>query len=254
MKKLIAIAFFCGSIVTTNGQDRQSNLSLGFNFGRIQIQETALNGLIHQGSIIIVNLSYDNQSQSGLSHSIELNFGTGSIRSDIEESKNSTFSNPQLRYSLTKSISPSISVGGYLSGEYLVINFENWDDSHKYWVTSYQLGPVLKLNNVPLNDFSIEFSFPILAFVSRSRNEITNKVDSGTFSDIWGLIHSNATTTSFIKYQSLYLQLRYTLFNSERINLDIRSKFKYVHSLIPGTKEFTSSIILIGLLFSYGIN
>ena len=229
-------------------------MSLDINIGGIQVRENALNSLVHKGSLIVTSLSFDNESETGLSHRLELSYGIGSLKSRFEEDKNSTYSNPQLRYSLTMPITYSMSVGGYLSVDYQVMEFENWDDSHVYWLTSYQIGPVLKIDNIPFKGLFANISFPVLALVSRSRNEITNKVDSGEFSDIFNLIHSNAAIISFIKYRVFDIHIRYTLINSKSINLDVSSGLKYVHSVISDTKEFTSANIVFGFLFTYKFN
>lgn len=254
MVKLILINLCCGSILFSYAQGRQNSLSLDFGIGSLQVQENALNSLVHKGSLIITGLSFASESQTGLSHKIEVSFSIGSLKSRFEENRNSTYWNPQLRYSLTKPITNSISVGGYLSGVYQVMEFENWDDSHLYWVTSYQMGPVVKIDNIPFKGLFSNVSFPLLAIVSRSRNEITNKVDSGKFSDIFNLIHSHTAILSFIKYLVLDVHLGYPLINSKRINLEVRSNPKYVHSVISNTKEFTSFDITLGFLFTYKFN
>lgn len=244
----------CGNIFFSYAQERHTSISLDFSIGSIHVRENALNSLVHKGSLIVTGLSFASESQAGLSHEIEVSFGIGSLKSRFEEDRNSKYWNPQLRYSLTKPINKSVSVGGYLSGVYQVMEFENWDDSHTYWVTSYQMGPVVKMNNIPFKDLFSNFSFPLLAVVSRSRNEITNKVDSGKFSDIFNLIHSNAEILSFIKYLLLDVRLRYTLIDSKRMKLDVRSNPKYVHSVISDTKEFSSFDIVFGFLFTYKFN
>lgn len=253
MIKLIPVILFFVGIIFTNAQDRHTSMSLGFNIGGIQVQEYALNSLVHKGSLIVTRLSLVNESQSGLSHRVEFSFGIGSLKSRFKD-KNSTYSNPQFRYSLTRPISYSIAVGGYLSGDYQVMEFENWDDSHIYWVTSYQIGPVLNIDDILFKGLFANFSFPILAVVSRSRNEIKNKVDSGEFLDILNLIHSNAAIISFVKHQVFDIHLRYAVINSKKINLSVRSSLKYVHSAISDIKEFTYASIVLGVLFTYKFN
>lgn len=254
MIKLITIILLWAGTIFTCAQDRHTSMSLDFNIGSFQIRENALNSLVHKGTLIITRLSFASESQTGLSHRIELSFGIGSLKSRFEEDHNSTYWNPKLRYTLTNPITSSIFAGGYLSGDYQVMEFENWDDSHTYWVTSYQIGPVLEIKDIPFKGLWAIFSFPILSFVSRSRNEITNNVDSGEFLDILDLIHSNAAVVSIIKYQVYDIHLGYKFINSQRINLDAISSLKYVRSVISGTKDFTSASIVLGFLFTYKFN
>lgn len=237
-----------------NAQDRHTWIGVDLNIGSIRLKEDGLNSLVHKGPFIVTGLTLANESREDLSHRLYFNFGIGLLKSRFEEDNNSTYWNPQLQYFLTKYIINSIAVGGYLSGEYLVMEFENWDDSHIYWVTSYQIGPVINIDNIPFKGFYANFCFPLFAIVSRSRNEITNKVDSGEFLDIFNLIHSNAAIISFIKYQVYNINLRYTLINSKMINLDVKSCLKYQHSVISDTKEFTSASIVFGILFTYKFN
>lgn len=246
---VIAFILICNFTFAQNGK---STIGIILDVGSIQLQDKALNNLKHTGTINTVGLSFSGQSSKGIIHYIQLTYEHSALKSQFEEGKNSSFWHPSLTYTVQKSFSSTFKFGGYFYGGYQVMEFENWDDSHLYWLTSYQIGTSMEF--IPFNKLITRVKFPLLSVVSRSRNEITNKVDSDEFSEIFKLIHSNAVLATPLKYQTLDFQIAYIITDSKKLSLEINTALKFTHANLQKSKEFTYSSIVAGLELKYKLN
>jgi hypothetical protein len=180
------------------------------------LKEKALNPLRHSGTFVSAGLVHE-RPRATMTTRFELELVFNPVSSRYEQGKDSFASDLRLTYRHARqaaTLRPDLSLlgGGFLGFSSQVAYFDNWDDSHFYWLTAYSIGPTATLDyrRWANRSLSVEVSIPVLAFVSRPRSPIIYKTASPAFGWILGKLHEDMRLTSLHKHRAVDATLRFT--------------------------------------------
>ena len=171
---LIGIMFPFKIFPQTSDENKTKKTGLLVGISHNQLSESLLNNLIHKGGGL--NIGFDREIRKDNSiRQIELIFGSDFLKSRYEKEIASYHFNSSFIYSYLFEIlhssqsSRTIYLGGIASADMNLEYFDNWDENHYYWLTSYSLGGNLRLENPVFNTnrFQLEVDIPFISLVSR---------------------------------------------------------------------------------------
>lgn len=194
--------------------------SLGFSHS--QVKDLALVPIVHKGPGFIAGAIFSRADDKG-DHRLEFNGGFNSLKSSFEEEAGSFLINTSLRYRYGHRIFPgneksAFYLGGRIGLEATEGIYENWDENHYYWLTSYSLGLnglyVLKLTG--LTRLTCEVNLPIVALVSRTPVKNQLHEEQAQFTAVVTRIHENPKAVTWPAHFSPDVRIGY--------NYDIKGK------------------------------
>lgn len=144
-------------------------------------------------------------------------------------------------------------LGGLLDGSMNLQFYSDWDDSHIYWLTAYELGPAVMWNRSVGRShlFALNFNLPLLAFISRPPEH--RYYDQGKMNKIsywFTKPHENMKLTSVHEYVSLRLQGDYMSRVSQRFGLGVSILIHYRITSEPKRISIMTNTLLMRLLFT----
>ena len=254
---VVLLINFSGFLFAQNNSEKTNNFALHFGLTEYQTQEQVLNKVVHSGMFPALGFSYTIPSYESL-HNISLFFTFNPIKSSYELGAASLASNMNLNYSYTQKISdlrPSLGLWlGPIGGmDYNVSYFENWDESHFYWLTSYYLGFDSRLIYNRSNGAYVTFDMqlPLLALVSRPPDRFLKSEIDPKFSAIVNNMHDNMELTSLNRYFDIKLNIAYTFAGSENFMQSFYWRFRYLNNNMAYSKNVKILTHSLGLVLSF---
>ncbi len=144
-------------------------------------------------------------------------------------------------------------LGGSLDGSMNLQFYWDWDDSHIYWLTAYELGPTVMWNRSVGRShlFALNFNLPLLALVSRPPEyRYYDQGKMNKFSYWFTKPHEDMGLTSVHEYVSLRLQGDYLYRVSQRLMLGVSFLMSYRSTSEPKRISIVSNTLLLRLLFT----
>lgn len=201
---------------------------LGIALGGInyQVKDDIVAPLRWDGFGFIGGFSYTITGDEGL-HNVEFQVPYAPLTNRYEYTGFAIGINLFYRYlqKISKTNSDSrLYIGGMVDWNNNLLLPETWDDSHLYWLNVYEIGPSVKWNKRIQNkhQFSINFDFPLLAFVSRPPKH--RYYDQEKASELLTKTHESMVFASLNKYKAIKFATHY----SRKVNNKIELNFSYV--------------------------
>lgn len=230
-------------------------LSIGIN--SYQIKEKVLNNIRHTGIFPSLGFSYEWANEK-IKQRVELFLIVNMLKSRYEAEHAPIVIDPSLNYSHIRKVTtfnPDIHLFlGGIAGLYShMAFFDNWDDSHIYWLTYYYVGfsGLLTYGNPFVSSGYIEISFPILSLVSRPPARFLYKMVDDKFSWIFNEIHNDLRVTSIHQHFVLNLDLGYKFKHSESFQQKVYWRMSYFNTQMPYSKELIILTNTVGTILLF---
>lgn len=222
-----------------------------------KLQDASLSKVLHQGPGFYFGTF--TEKSTGLSFQrIEVSLAANFLKSNYEIENSSFHFQLPFKYTYLRSLrklekGPAIYFGGFASFAANIEYFDNWDQNHFYWLTSYNLGVDFRteLHLSSKGKLQVESNIPIISLISRPPEQITNTQASSSFFNILKTIHTNPTIAFPIQHLSFCFGVRYIFFNKRKIQPALVWKLQYLKN---NTRESRSLKIMnqtIGIEFYF---
>lgn len=213
------------SQVTGDTVKKLSGFQLGIS--HMDLREQSLNTAMHRGPGLMGAL-YLERSNNRSVKIWHMELGSSFLRSNYEGETSSYWISGSACFRYLRNITHetprwNLHVGGKLNTSSSIEYFDNWDESHYYWITSYSFGADIRLtwtlggNSI----IQLETDFPLLSLVSRPPARFSYTQSSPALRDVLRDINRDLSMLSPEAYRNFTLQLSYSF----------RSPMKYVPAI-----------------------
>lgn len=194
--------------------ENSSRLQLGFSMA--SLRDRTLNNATHSGAGLSSAWSLERSANNSL-RIFRLGLGTGFLKSEYETETASFLFSGSASYSWMGYLPASsccldIYLGGKGEAKSMIEYFDNWDESHFYWMTAYSAGVVFRIDCSlgAGRKIRIEGDLPMLALVSRPPREFDYTQSSPKLKDVLGDLNHDPDILSLNSYQDLNMEVRYS--------------------------------------------
>ncbi len=255
---LITILFTLKTAIPQS-QFESGSKDFGFTFGlnEYQVKEKVLNNIRHRGMMPSLAFSYERSKEISRQR-FEFFLIINMLKSRYDPDRSSIVINPSVNYRYARKVKDidqdfKLFLGGIAGLNSHSAFFDNWDDSHLYWLTSYSLGidAILTYQKSEKSFFFLEIYFPVFALISRSPNRFLYKAVNPKFSWIVSEYHKNLRLTSIHEHFVLNLDLEYRFRYSKKFMQGIFWRFRYVKNSMSYSKNIHILTHTLGLTFIF---
>jgi len=234
--------------VSQEGADTRRKLS-GFHFGMsyMNLKDEVLNNVIHKGTGILGAIYLERSDKTSVKR-LDLELQSGFLKSNFESEASSYLFSGSAGFRYLRNLyyaDPGIKfyLGGKVKIGTAIEFFDNWDESHFYWITAYSIGAGFRFD-YSFGDNSkiqIEGDLPVFSLVSRPPAEFLYTQSSPALPDVLKDLNHDLRLLSPARYQDLSLQVKYSLRNPKKFvpaifwrlcylstNKDGSGKLKYI--------------------------
>jgi len=191
-----------------------NDFGVAVSFTSLALKDEVLNPLRHSGTFVSLGLFLDRPRATTASR-FDLDLVFNPVSSRYESGKDSFASAMRLGYRRVRQVGQPGSelrllAGGAVAAAYQFAYFDNWDDSHGYWLTAYSVDATgtMEYTGWGGRPVSLEVTAPVFALVSRPRSPILYKGDSANFGWIVRKLHENMKLTSVHRHRAVEATLR----------------------------------------------
>jgi hypothetical protein len=227
----------------TGSEVVRTDFGIAIGMSPYQLKDNVLNKVRHAGSGFSLALSHERIRESSRSR-FELSLGFNQIGSRYESERETVALATLLNYRRVRAarqFSPHLNLflGGIAGVDSRIGFFENWDESHIYWLTSYYLGPtgVLTYSRSGASTLSLEVSLPLLALVSRPPERSLYKELDPSFSGILSYLHEDLRLTSIHQHRALDVTVRYSFGQTASLGKTLFWRLTYIHNSMPHSRD-----------------
>ena len=244
-KYILNLVIFCTGILLADDKAKNETNTFSFTLGlnEYQTKESVLNKVKHRGLFPALFFDYKIPSETD-QHNIQFLFLFNQLKSPFENKKATFVTRTDLNYSYSQRVSQlsqqvDFFLGGISGISYNISYFENWDESHFYWLTNYYLGldGIFKYYHSNGRILSLEVQMPLLSLISRPPERFRKSEINSQFSSILGDIHNNMKLVSINRHFDLRLSLSYVLSKDILFSPILMWHFTYLNNTIPGSKK-----------------
>ncbi len=231
----------------------------GFTFGlnEYQVKENLLNNIRHRGMMPMLGFSYE-KSKPFSKQKAELFLIFNALKSRYDPDRSSILINPTITYRYARKVKDlghdfKLFLGGIGGLNSHSAFYDNWDDSHIYWLTSYSIGfdGMLIYQKSEKGYFYLELHSPFLALISRPPERFLYKVVNPKFSWIISEYHRNLRLTSVHEHFALNMDLAYRFRYSDKFIQSIFWRFRYVRNSMNYSKNVSILTYQLGVTFLF---
>jgi len=247
-RKIVAVCILLPALFQfgfTQNQPDSTYTDFGVSVGlnNFQIQEKVLNNIRHSGFFPFLGFSYQWFTEQ-IKQRVVLDFIVNMVKSRYEAETAPVIIDIALNYTQIRKVSeynPDLHLflggsGGLYSH---MAFFDNWDDSHIYWLTYYYLGfnALLTYKN-PLESCAyIELGIPLISLVSRPPDRFLYKMLDDSFSWIISEIHRDLRLTTVHQHFVLNIDLGYKFKHSASFQQQVYWRISYTNTQLSYSKE-----------------
>ena len=256
---LIVIVFRINCPAFSQVQTAIARKESGFHIGisHIDLREESLNRAIHKGPGISGAI-YLERVDPGSVRRFHLVLGSNFLKSDYEGEISSYLISGSASFSYLRSLrigNPlfSFHLGGNVRAGSAIEYFDNWDESHFYWITSYSLGADFKFSySFRRNSrISIEADLPFLSLISRPPKNFLYTQSRPAIPDVLKNINQDLKFQSLGSYRNFTIQLQYSLRTAKKIVPNIFLRFSDMCLNREGQSQVKYYRQTIGLEFRF---
>jgi hypothetical protein len=194
-----------------------NDFGIAVSVTRYALKDEVLNPLRHSGTFVSLGFFYERPRPRSASR-FDLDLVFNPVSSRYESGKDSFASALRLAYRRVRQVARPgaelrLLAGGAVAFTNQFAYFDNWDDSHGYWLTAYSIDATGTLEYTAWvgRPVSLEVTVPLLALVSRPRSPILYKSDSTDFGWIVRKLHERMTLTSLHRHRAVEATLRLSM-------------------------------------------
>ena len=243
------------SQIQTDSVYSDFGVSVGIN--SYQIKERVLNNIRHAGIFPTLCFSYE-WSTDEIRQTVELAFVVNMLKSRYESEHSPITIDLALNYRQVRKFSKfypdlNLFLGG-ITGFYSHMSFfDNWDNSHIYWLTYYYLGinSILTYGNPLESSAYLELTLPLISLVSRPPERFFYKIINDQFSWIVSEIHRDLRLTSIHQHFVLNLDIGYKFKHSASFTQKVYWRISYTNTEISYSKDVTIMINTLGTVLLF---
>jgi hypothetical protein len=257
-KQLLILAITIFITATVSGQS-DSSLSkpihqIGIVLGGVHYQERddIIAPLRWDGFGFVGGLSYSLIGDKGR-HNIDLRVLYAPLSNRYEH--NNKAGEIYLGYSYLHRIAgkesdSQLHLGGLIDWNYNAQYYDNWDDSHIYWLNVYELGPVARWSNIieENHQLALRFNFILIALVSRP--PIYRYYDQEKLSELFSKPHEKMELTSIPEYISIELRGDYMYQVSRKFAMGVNYFLIYKTFSKPERISLFTNTLQLNFLFT----
>lgn len=256
---IVAMMLLDSGIAFSQSKMEGTSNDLGFTICLIeyQVKERVLNNIRHRGTFISGGLSYE-KSKEISKHRFELYLAPALVGSRYDPDKASTIIDTAIKYRYARrvrDINQDISsfLGGIAGLNSHVGYYENWDESHFYWLTSYYMGVggILTYRKSSKSSFWFEANTPLVALVSRPPKRFLYKEPNPKLSWILSELHNDLTLATVNRYLVLNMDLGYTFKYSSKFKQSVFWRLCYTKSSMAYSKDIAILTHTFGTTFLF---
>jgi hypothetical protein len=229
---------------------RYTGITLGMDF--MEMQETSLNRAIHKGPGVYFGFFTEKQRGRTIQR-LEFLLSSQFMKSAYEQ-ETSTFSfTGQLKYRYLINICdpevfPGIYIGGSASANTQISYFDNWDENHFFWLTSYSIGLDSRIERrLRKNKIQIEAGLPLLTLASRPPVECIETQFSSDLFNVVQRLNENPRIVSPFRHFSGHVSLRYCFDENAKVKKNLLWQTNYLNNALPGSGKLKSFTHRLGL-------
>ncbi len=189
---------------------------------------------------------------------VELNLNFNLLKSRYDPESASIVINPSINYRYTRKVKNikqdfSLFLGGITGFNSHSTYYTNWDDSHIYWLTSYDLGMdcIFIYQKSDKSSFLLEINTPFVALVSRPPERFLYKVLNPKFSWLIAEFHDNMKLTSIHQHFALNMNLAYKFRYSKKFEQRLFWQFSCLNNRMSYSKEISILTHNFGVTFIF---
>jgi len=251
------------SILSCTGTSRSQGLQprdskdVGLAIGVVeyQVRDRVLNNLRHRGTLVSGSFfRIRTRTFSQTRFDFDLTFSKLASRFDPDRS---TFaSSLAFSYSYARSVPLAshayrVYLGGVAGLESHLTFYENWDDSHFYWLTSYFIGlrGSLTISISDTRSVFVNIAAPMLALVSRPESRILYKTVSRDAGWILSKLHDGMRLTTVHEHQAVDVTVGFLV--GHRFRRGLLWRFHFVHNSIPSSRSLSILSHRLGALIVF---
>jgi hypothetical protein len=242
-------------------QDRSdttfSDFGISIGINSYQIKEKVLNKIRHTGLFPALGFSYD-WSNEHVRQKVELFLIVNMLKSRYEAETAPVVIDFTLNYTQNRKVTvfhPDLHL--FLGGSVGLYShmgwFDNWDDSHIYWLTYYYVGlnSLLTYKRPSEPSAYVELNIPLLSLVSRPPERFFYKGINDKFSWIVKEIHKDLKMTTIHQHLVLNVDLGYKFIHSKSFQQKVYWRINYTNTQMSYSNEVIILTYIIGttLLF-----
>ena len=221
----------CSTSIWGQSDSISKSNSIQVYFGLNKIKEKNLNNKVHSG--ISYLLKYDHVKIKRNLSKYNFSFLFSKIKTPYESASNSM--NIQLNgncgylFSLKKTKKYDIFLGPNISGNYRLLFFPNWDDSHLYWANDFSLNISNRVNYSLTTKTSLLFDFDISVLSLFNRPELYRnyKIDDVSVGGIIKNMNSNFNFGTVNRVFKFHFLTEYQFQISNKVKQAIIYSFNY---------------------------
>ena len=234
---------------------KANGFEIYLGYANTQLRESVLNNILHNGYLFSTGVTYY-KSRNPIIQKINFKSTPCFLMSRYENKQSSLNVFNRIKYSLLYNTEKTNKFFSQCYGMAIGLNsnvtfFENWDDSHIYWLTNYYLSINSDLkfhlnNNQSVNLF---VGFPIINFISRPPEVFTYKVLNPKPGWIIKEVNENIRFSG-INHLNLETTFAYNFSYNSRIGKSIYYELIFIKTEMPYSKQFVLLVNNIGLKIS----
>ena len=256
---ILILIFLHQSIIFAQGKNESNSNDFGLSVGlaEYQVKEKVLNNIRHQGLFPSLGFSYEKIREVS-QQKFELNLNFNLLKSRYDPEAASIVINPSISYRyarMVKNITPDIHLflGGIAGFNSYSAYHLNWDDSHIYWLTAYDLGVdcIFIYQRPNKHSFMLEINMPVVALVSRPPERFLYKVLNPKFSWLISEFHDNMRLTSIHQHFAIDMNLAYKFRYSKKFEQRLFWQFSYLNNNMSYSKEISILTHTFGVTFLF---
>jgi hypothetical protein len=231
----------------------------GFQMGisHMDLKEQSLNRATHNGPGIMGGLHLERSNTRSIKM-LNMELGSNFLRSRYEGETSSYRISGSASFSYLRNIiheAPpwNFHLGGKVKAFSAIEYFDNWDESHFYWITSYSFGADLRLT-YSFGDNSIiqlEADFPLFSLVSRPPAKFSDTQSSPALRDVLRDLNRDLRILSPEAYRNFTIQLSYSLRSPKKFVPAIFWRFNDMYINKDGSGQLKSRGHTLGLKFRF---
>ncbi|MFX0067358.1 MAG: hypothetical protein ACFFC7_34995 [Candidatus Hermodarchaeota archaeon] len=231
-------------------------IGVGLGVLHYQIKDKIVAPLRWDGFGAVPELSYTLKGGVGL-HKFTLRFPYASPRNRYNHESmigELNFEYEYLYKKLGDVVGGQFHLGGNLNWSMNLQFYSSWDDSHIYWLTTYELGPVAIWNRAIRQShyLSVKFNIPLLILFSRPpEHRYYDQGKMNKFSYWFTKPHENMKITSIHEYVAFSLRGDYMHRVSQGLTLGASFLVKYKTTSKPKQISVVTNTALLRFLFTF---
>lgn len=211
---LLRISCSTFSQVQADQKIKQSGFYLGIS--QTSLKEESLNRALHKGPGLMGAI-YLERSKGKSLKKLNLELESNMLKSDFETEISSYLISGSARFSYLRNLfntAPgfSFNLGGNFNAGTVIEYFDNWDESHYYWITSYSFGAEVRFTYTFGNNrrIDLEAGVPVLSLVSRPPDRFLYTQSSPALTDVLKEINQDLNFLTPQAYGNFTIQLKYS--------------------------------------------